>query len=904
MTVEDGGWFSGSGGQKRAYLCVAKGRLFFVRPNFSKVIQGIGVLEYKHIESIVQDKGSSVYVQFVLSSNRPPELPASILVSSEIRSELVNHISICYLADSMHRLQRVSPLPLVENDLFQTSEVDRVLPFKEFRLEEFHDYCFFIRDSFELVEDTVGKAGVSYVVPLEVPKGADVKKSSEVPKRATLSVYRYGPIHLSKLSSIGREHIRWVAMEYKQAMVQDNAYVLKDSLYQKKMNLSNDVSTWVCWELLVREPSKVTAVVLLRRQYVPPLMDLVQDFAIIVEFPIQEEASNKQVRRPERKEGDREIPATHVDEEKCLHEAELVADTFGPLAQSPSIYQDLVQARLDALLYVEESYGWIRTRLRLKPEGESQIEKYASIFVRGVIKILRDENALSNPGIWKPVCERVEALSENSEEANLKPMVVALEVLGAPAELAYTGGGSPAVNHSWCAKVSKYLAFCLDGGLFGMSLTIADVITTLANKAVSQEAGEELLSVVGFLLHLRHHDLNRPWEKRELRQQLVSCGLLASSRADADVPGTAGGNVAGSGSWEGLRWTFNDRVMQVLIEVGYLQKLFCPGSEPNSIEYASLLNCLMLCPAASVNLRASICRWIVSSTATECDVMLCPGLIHLMQTGGAFLATYATAALVNLSQAKEVVKSFVIDIGVGKVCMAQLSSNEDDLIQYTLMLLVSLTKYINHRKVLISEGVLPVLMRLFTSWHDVVHVAPSKRRILAETCSVLGQMCNDEESRRVAGAFKPDLLQTLLTAFGSVIAAATKVSMTFDEKFIRLHAKIMFALKQLCQGNVGGGTRRKVGHVVIVPIMERMRSDRNLLNSENKDWVLNALMLLMVIVINVEMANRLRDAGWENVHPILLRSELGKLIILTEKIHRIQEYVKKSESLDVVISPR
>lgn len=284
--------------------------------------------------------------------------------------------------------------------------------------------------------------------------------------------------------------------------------------------------------------------------------------------------------------------------------------------------------------------------------------------------------------------------------------------------------------------------------------------------------------------------------------------------------------------------------------------------------------------------------------------MLCPGLIHLMQTGGAFLATYATAALVNLSQAKEVVKSFVIDIGVGKVCMAQLSSNEDDLIQYTLMLLVSLTKYINHRKVLISEGVLPVLMRLFTSWHDVVHVAPSKRRILAETCSVLGQMCNDEESRRVAGAFKPDLLQTLLTAFGSVIAAATKVSMTFDEKFIRLHAKIMFALKQLCQGNVGGGTRRKVGHVVIVPIMERMRSDRNLLNSENKDWVLNALMLLMVIVINVEMANRLRDAGWENVHPILLRSELGKLIILTEKIHRIQEYVKKSESLDVVISPR
>merc|ERR1711881_94329 len=106
-------------------------------------------------------------------------------------------------------------------------------------------------------------------------------------------------------------------------------------------------------------------------------------------------------------------------------------------------------------------------------------------------------------------------------------------------------------------------------------------------------------------------------------------------------------------------YTFNDRVMQVLLEHGYIQRQFPKTSESGgeNLEYARLMSSLLVSDA-SVNLKASICRQIISTEQKpEHMHILTTGLVDTCRRGGVFLATYASAGLVNLSYTTDAVKS-------------------------------------------------------------------------------------------------------------------------------------------------------------------------------------------------------------------------------------------------------
>eukprot|EP00959_Pyramimonas_sp_CCMP1952_P451066 9443812-Pyramimonas_sp.AAC.1 len=63
---------------------------------------------------------------------------------------------------------------------------------------------------------------------------------------------------------------------------------------------------------------------------------------------------------------------------------------------------------------------------------------------------------------------------------------------------------------------------------------------------------------------------------------------------------------------------------------------------------------------------------------------------------------------------------------------------------------------------------------------------------------------------------------------------------------------------------VGSGVKRKVGNVVIKPLMTQMKNGNM---RKQKDWIMNSLMLLLALAINVEMANAMKEAGWDDVSP-------------------------------------
>jgi len=840
---------------KKRFMCVGLHTLAFLRESLRRERQG-GSIEYAWIDKVVEDKGNTT--DFMLTmSGAPVDAPKFVLIRSESRATAIAQISICYLADAMFRTGTTPAFPKTEEDLHSEVDSFTVVPFKKYKQVVFQDYFLWIRKEFEELPSSSSAASTGiYHVPAAMLMGnvvADVRLGEGDGMTIELSLHVYPQVQLAHLAQMGREHIRWLAMEYKQALIKNQqTYVLRNKLYLKKMNLSNDVSAWICWELALINKDQLTVVMLLRRQYVPPLMDAVQDFAIILKCP----ASAMSERH------------TREFQEDFIHEAELMADSLNPRAQNQGIYAHMVQGKLDALLYDEEAYSWIRSRLKLRPDGETHLEKYACIFVKGVLKILRDQNALQHPELWDEVSRRVAAACETKVEQDLDPLVVATQMLRIPSEglkLDNPDENTEMALSYWHSRVAVYLAWCTDGGLFGSKLTLADVISILAHDQVHHVARSTLLAILTFLLHLRPKDLRKKWEAKTLSNQMMAMGLLGADECSE-------------------KCIFNDRVMQVLLEMGFLKKVLpAQASDEGSMSmaYAHLLKNLMMCESASVNLKASICRQIVAERDAEHGCALCMGLLELMRTGGLFLATYACAALVNLSQAKEEVKNFLVYRGIAAICLQQLQSKDDDLMLYTLMLLVHLTKYANHRQSMNEAKLVPQLYEILVASYGVLQY---KRRILTELCSVLGQMCNDEETRKWICADYPNCIECLISIFNAaqVLPGDRKPGDVLPSTSTKIISKVMFALKQLCANDPQN--KETVGGPVIKPVIKDLMNKNNLVH---QDWATNAITLLLLLAVSSGNCMTMKESGWDNAYNVLTASPLGKMDVTRDRIQQI-----------------
>merc|ERR1719388_85813 len=166
--------------------------------------------------------------------------------------------------------------------------------------------------------------------------------------------------------------------------------------------------------------------------------------------------------------------------------------------------------------------------------------------------------------------------------------------------------------------------------------------------------------------------------------------------------------------------------------------------------------------------------------------------------------------------------------GCAKICIEQLKSRDDDLTQYTLVLLVNLTKSVHHRMMIKNQGVIPVLIDLLTSSYS----NRFKHRVLTELASVLGQLCNDEETRKMCCEKYP-VIECLLYIFDTSPTAS------------KIMSKTMFALKQLCANS--GENKERVGTHVIQTVVQELGNKKNL--DSNRDWAVNAIMLLLLLSI-------------------------------------------------------
>lgn len=492
---------SGSCVERQVYLLVGRHALHIFKANMSRVIKG-GKIEYAWIQEVVLDTNSASNLQLVLNADRPSTCDEVMSLKCEHRAVLLNHISISYLADVMTRKNVMARLPQKEEMLSTSRQLDTIKSFKKYKQVELAAYRLFVHEKFEPKLDEHGAYSLLVTKLLDksdVDGGRvdDDDDEDEDWKYINVKLQAYKQVPLLDLPSGGREHIRWAAQEYKEALIVRQETIVRDNqLYMKKMNLSNDPALWTGWEFRLEDNEKVTVVVMLRRQYVPPLLDMVQDFAI-------EYYCSKSL-----------MDTYDLGANWLAAQCHLAADTLSCQAQHVGIYPEMLQAKLDGLLFDEEAYAWIQARMRLCPSGKQEISTVAHIFLRGILKILVSENVL-NPEISNELTKRIRSHNVKHLDMDADPMCLALDLRssfeGLPRDEDDCDEMTLSKKNAAHARLARYLAHCVDGGILGSTFKLDEMILNITQGAVTSESANRLNDILYFLLHFRPKNLKLKW---------------------------------------------------------------------------------------------------------------------------------------------------------------------------------------------------------------------------------------------------------------------------------------------------------------------------------------------------------------------------------------------------------
>ncbi|CAD7936054.1 unnamed protein product [Amoebophrya sp. A120] len=831
------------GKQRKVYLCIGRHAFFLVKKDVSALIQG-GELFYAYLEAVVVDSNSKSDLLLVLNDNRPGFwISPNLFVLSSKRSSLVQHLQCCWTVDYMWRYGLVANFPKREaaltSDLF-TGEI--CMPFHGYAKNEFQSYSFFLKDSFAEVPSVLQAENTGHY--------SDTKR-----KGFEVIIHVHEPVEISLLSKMNREHVRWVALEYKQMLTTDSAeqnsnnlvyYVLRNASYLKKMNLAEDIAMWIGWEMLVKTEKYVLIVVVLRRQYLPPLMSACQDVVVMFKSPnLEAEAIKAQ------QAGKKKIPKFYTDEELLL-EAHLIADSLSPVEDEFPVYRDIVQAKLDSLRFDEDGYRFLENHVKLLPNN---VREQGKSFLKSIFQLLVSDGMLVNGD--QMLNDSMFTLGKQEKDDRWQvlptkdnPLLFAEELVekgeglenNAKAQQGQTSAAANEARNNWNKRVARYFAYCLDGGLC-RAFTLYDLID--AKAGLSAEAQKRIGRIIDYLLHLRPTDMSRRYFDVSIVTQLQ----------------------------ESLEnWEFNERVMQILLESDYIRKLFGRSREK---EYSQCVGRLLANPMMSITLKSSLCRQIVSNPPSpDNQAILAPALVDVLKnTTSYYVQTCVCAALVVMTADSDQAKTLVMACGIAPLILKMVTSRDDDLVYHALMLVVNLSKHTHHRAIFVQYGLLPILCDILSSSY---HTIQFKGKILLQLCAVIGQCCNDEESRKILTNSPHEFTLDCLM-------------FVFDECPPRsaLECKTLYCMR-MCAMN-SNDKKYRVGQHCYLKLLEELQDTDDM--AKYLDFVYNALGFLLVIAEKVENAAALQST---NIVDILqrIKDDLYDVASVQEKVKALADLIR------------
>jgi len=191
------------------------------------------------------------------------------------------------------------------------------------------------------------------------------------------------------------------------------------------------------------------------------------------------------------------------------------------------------------------------------------------------------------------------------------------------------------------------------------------------------------------------------------------------------------------------------------------------------------------------------------------------------------------------------VKMQLMSQGYANAAVQNIKTKDDDLICYTLTLLVNLTKEAHHRYIMVNAGILPLMYdNLTSSYHQCRHAKnrsglsnallynPLKEKILGYLCSLIGHFCKDEEYRDHLIDKFPHTVKCLIYVCVHCVPGT------------QLASKVLYALKQLCAAR--NEQKHLIGVSVIKSLLEQI-SDQEVLKTCTHEYLQHLLLLLQML---------------------------------------------------------
>jgi len=821
------------GESEPCFLCLGKHQFFLLTvEDFSEKDS----VYYAHIDNVLLDKKRNVLVQITVTDDRNPETQ-KFTVFAEDRDKLVASLKSAWKTDHMFRCNKVGQFPESEGRVADVGpivtkkkEIPPIVmaPQPHYARINQKDYSFFLPTSFRVDPSREG-------FYLQKAKGDVFEAELQF---QILDSFQVEDSQVLK----EKEDIKFFCRSYALNLVpsRERYWILLDQLYFKRMNLLGDKASWHGWETHIRTNSHDIIVIFLRRKYIPPLMDYATDLMLVSWGPQFTQATPS------------------VDVENCGDALRRIvrdaADSIFIENSSNMIYKVIVQEKVNALLVDEETCAFYQHSLEINPKGFA----FSCHFLLAILRVMQKAE-----GQWKKIHSFLSKKYKDVLrcEDNLdgkEPSEIASRF-----EMSAFGSHDKgdAAARVWREKVSRYLAYAVDGGILNSQLTLRDILIFIQqNKGSEQNDLLKLRRIIEYLLYFRMPEAD--FEHRDLHS--VVNKILTSTG-----------------------YTYNERVMRILIESGYVRTEL---AAENANIYAKFLIDIIT-RNGLLSLKSAICRQIIAHQA-ECKAtgnwddsmktaykQIVKPMVGLYQSPIPHIATLAAAALINLCSGnnKEVKQVIYLD-GGATAAMQYLESRDEQLLQITLKML----------SLLLSSGIFDP-KKAETLVEKIIEILkgpgiPGTKhsdRVNTGLCNILAILAKDEDNKNLILYYEEGV--TVDIAMKYITTHRTRSTEITDE----LECKALMLIKQICVKE--RDLKQKLCEPLQSHILHKIKSNHSELSKKinlyrNYYKVLNMLIDSPELPINYQPIQKYLEGDKKHHHDESVRTRANNILRKMEKI--------------------
>jgi len=418
------------------FLCLGKENIILLNNNFEQTRS----ISYSSVEGI---EISQISKNITLNIKGSPNYTFSI----DDKDTMIEILQCAWLTDYMFRNAEYAKFPLKYKE-----DIKKVKPKPDERIEaakaaiktenvtiingEFKGFGFLLANDFSPVPSKPGKY--------------EHQESG-----ATFTIEVSDELNVQFIQLMGvRQVLQNFAECYAHGMLPKEEYWIAWSKpYLKKWNVNEDIASWEGWEVFFRTKTHDYIVIIMRRRFSPPILDLFNDIACWYKGKIVTEGK--------------------LENNPHLLTCRGIVDTLHAKSKCDDYYKEIVGLKEQALLLGDDEINYL---MSINEGAMGQNMKHA----KKIIKMLRQYKEVKTGG-----------KDRKGDSGDVMTVVKEMcDQTKLPEDLRYI----------WDCKVAEFLSTCLDRE---EDVSVFNLANSIVNLEITSDDATKIENLLQYLLHLR-----------------------------------------------------------------------------------------------------------------------------------------------------------------------------------------------------------------------------------------------------------------------------------------------------------------------------------------------------------------------------------------------------------------